>query len=76
MGPIIISTAMIDKRTMREICDEARDTVKLPHIDRDWYYRWGRQLDCEPCPGNVVCDYYAFICQMDDEIAELRRTDA
>jgi len=76
MGPIIISTAMIDKRTMAEICDEARDMVELPHVDREWHNRWGRQLDCEPCPGNVVCEHYAFMCQVDEEIAELRRTDA
>lgn len=76
MGPIIVGMEMIDDRTMGALCNAAREAVELPPIDWDWHERWGRQIDCEPCPGNVVCEHYAFMRGIAREVTEFRRADA
>lgn len=65
----LMSENHTEDEPVASMCDRARDAVCLPPVDRDWLMRWGRRLDCAPCPANDMCQAYHLMKSMEPKPA-------
>ena len=69
MHPLMAENSNNEDEPIISMCDRARDSVCLPPVDREWHIRWGRRLDCAPCPANDMCQAYHLMKSMENKPA-------